>query len=124
MTTLFSLTLPLLEAVDDIQRPIGKYRKLRQHSDGSSPDERNEPKRQRFVPPRYQSLQACFGTLRASVAFVSHEATTGPEPMTKTAWHAGIQHCAHEGTLTWSIQANGTIPYPSAGSRRERYAQS
>ena len=45
MTTLFSLTPPLLEAVDDIKRLIGKDRKPRQHSDGSPPDERNEPKR-------------------------------------------------------------------------------
>ena len=45
MGALFSLTPPLLEAVDDIKRLIGKYRKRRQHSDGSPPDERNAPKR-------------------------------------------------------------------------------
>lgn len=43
--TLFSLTPPLLAAVDDIKRLIGKYRKPRQHSEGSHPHERNEPKR-------------------------------------------------------------------------------
>ncbi|MET4384953.1 hypothetical protein ABIB73_000688 [Bradyrhizobium sp. F1.4.3] len=68
MGALFSLTPPLLEAVDDIKRLIGKYRKPSRHSeaagsepsresildevraretsaDGSAPDERDQPKR-------------------------------------------------------------------------------
>jgi hypothetical protein len=98
MTTLLSLTPPSLEVVDGIKRLIGKDRKPRRHSDGSPLDERNDPKRQRFVPPWHSSFQACFGTLRASVAFVSHEATTKPDAMTETAWHAGMRHFAHEGT--------------------------
>ncbi|HEX9214295.1 MAG TPA: phosphonate metabolism protein PhnM [Bradyrhizobium sp.] len=48
--TLFSLTPPLLEAVDDIKRLIGKYRKPRQHAEAAS-DER--------------SLETVLGQLRA-----------------------------------------------------------
>ncbi|WP_426609279.1 phosphonate metabolism protein PhnM [Bradyrhizobium sp. McL0616] len=44
MGALFSLTPPLLEAIDDIKRLIGKYRKPGPHSDGLPPDERNESK--------------------------------------------------------------------------------
>ncbi|WFU77747.1 phosphonate metabolism protein PhnM [Bradyrhizobium sp. CIAT3101] len=40
MGALFSLTPPLLEAVDDIKRMIGKYRKQRQYAEPAS-DERS-----------------------------------------------------------------------------------
>lgn len=36
MGTLFSLTPPLLEAVDDVKRMIGKHRKPRQHAEVAS----------------------------------------------------------------------------------------
>ena len=45
MGTLFSLTPPLLEAVDDIKRLIGKYRKPRQHAEAASEDEPDNSKR-------------------------------------------------------------------------------
>ena len=44
MGALFSLTPPLLEAVDDIKRLIGRYRKPGPRTDGSPPDERSESK--------------------------------------------------------------------------------
>lgn len=41
MGTLFSLTPPLLEAVDDIKRMIGKYRKPRQRAAAGEGDGRS-----------------------------------------------------------------------------------
>lgn len=67
MGTLFSLTPPLLEVVDDIKRMIGKYRRPRQHADAASECDG-------------RSRETALGGLRARQTQTSANAASSGEP--------------------------------------------
>ena len=128
MGALFSLTPPLLEAVDDIKRMITKYRKPAQPTEtaGDEPSLETTLKELRAQENRTAANGSSSREYDASKHYSPAHFGTGLVCVwnTQRLQRIGLSSTQRRSLSQCSIPADGTIRYPSAGSRRDRCARS